>query len=151
MVRFRTVVFVFLGLLVGVPTGTTLATFIYADGLSYLSKDPRACINCHAMQDQYNAWQASSHHTVAVCNDCHSNGNILSKYMQKGINGFLHSLAFTTGQYHEPIQIKSFNLEITKRSCLSCHSDLVESSKESHQSFDNLNCLSCHREVGHRK
>ncbi len=140
-----------ISLLVGVPLGTAFATFFYADGLAYLSKDPRACINCHVMQGQFNSWQASSHHTVATCNDCHSNGSFIEKYAQKGLNGFLHSWAFTTGLYHDPIRIKQFNLSITKRTCLSCHSELVESSRWSHPSWEEKDCLSCHREVGHRK
>lgn len=140
-----------LGLLVGLPVGTGVTTFLYADGLSYLSGDPKACINCHVMQSQYDSWQASSHKTVANCNDCHSNGNIMQKYSQKAINGFLHSFAFTTSYFHEPIRIKEFNLRITKKACLSCHNQLAESSQFDHQSFSENNCLNCHREVGHRK
>jgi len=149
--QLRTAFLVVLGIFFGVPTGTAVATFIYADGLSYLSKRPEACINCHVMKSQYDSWQASSHHTFARCNDCHSNGNILSRYIQKGINGFNHSFAFTTGYFHEPIRIKNFNLAITKRACLECHSQLVHASEISQASLSEKNCLNCHREVGHRK
>lgn len=147
----RTFFLVAMGLLFGIPLGTSMATFIYADGLSYLSTNPTACINCHVMKDQFDAWQASSHKTVATCNDCHSHGNVIQKYSQKALNGFMHSWAFTTGRFHEPIQIKNFNLAITKKSCTSCHTQLIESSRYDHQSFDENNCLNCHREVGHRK
>ena len=149
--RFRHVLLILLGTMVGVPLGTAVTTFFYADGLSYLSTDPKACINCHAMQDQFDAWQNSSHHTIAKCNDCHSHGNIIQKFSQKGINGFLHSAAFTTGWFRDPIRIKSFNLAITQKTCLNCHSNLIESSRFDHSTFDNKNCLNCHREVGHRK
>ena len=105
MLKARTTFLVVFGILVGAPLGTSVATFVYADGFAYLSSKPTACINCHVMQDQYNSWQASSHHHVAVCNDCHANGNIAQKYLQKGVNGFLHSFAFTTGYFHQPIRI----------------------------------------------
>jgi hypothetical protein len=38
-----------LGCLLGVPAGVGAFTFVYAKGLSYLSTDPRAYVNCHAM------------------------------------------------------------------------------------------------------
>lgn len=151
MTRLRTILLTLLGFIFAVPVGTGLVTFYYADGAAYLASDPRACINCHSMQEQYNAWMASSHHTIAKCNDCHSQGNIVQRYSQKAINGFLHSFAFTTGIYHDPIRIKNFNLEITKRTCVQCHSNLIESSRFDHAGFDQNNCLNCHREVGHRK
>ena len=45
--------------------------FIYlvhaSKALSYLSHDPKACINCHVMNTQYATWQHSSHARVATC------------------------------------------------------------------------------------
>ena len=35
--------------LLGVPAGIGGFTFVYAKGFSYLSTDPRACVNCHIM------------------------------------------------------------------------------------------------------
>lgn len=145
------VLIISIGLLFGIPVGTGVVTFLYADGISYLSSNPRACINCHIMQDQFNSWQASSHHTVAKCNDCHSHGSNLEKYMQKGLNGFLHSAAFTTNYFHEPIRIKGFNHRIVQKNCRSCHADFIETSRTSHQSFGDHSCLNCHKNVGHRK
>jgi cytochrome c nitrite reductase small subunit len=60
-----------LSLAVGVAAGIGTYTFRYAEGLSYFETDPRACVNCHIMQSEYDAWQTSSHHAVAVCVDCH--------------------------------------------------------------------------------
>lgn len=42
--------------MVGVVAGIGLFTFQYAEGLSYFSTDPRACANCHIMNDQYASW-----------------------------------------------------------------------------------------------
>src|ERR1041384_4310809 len=46
-------------------------TFVFANGIDYLSNDPAACANCHVMRAQLDGWSRSSHHAAAVCNDCH--------------------------------------------------------------------------------
>ena len=56
----------------GVVLGLSGYTFYYAEGGSYLSNDPKACVNCHVMREQYDGWQKASHHAVATCNDCHT-------------------------------------------------------------------------------
>lgn len=147
----RTIILSFFGLLVGIPLGSSIATFVYADGLSYMKSDPRACINCHIMESHFDAWKNSTHRSVAACNDCHTSGNFFSKYSQKALNGFLHSWAFTTGHFHEPIQIKDFNRRIALKNCLSCHSNLIESSRFQHTTFGNRDCLTCHQGVGHKR
>src|SRR5262245_623919 len=55
--------------LVGVLVGIGGYTVHYAGALSYLSDDPKACVNCHIMREQYDGWQKASHHAVATCND----------------------------------------------------------------------------------
>ncbi|OQA47110.1 MAG: Cytochrome c-type protein NrfH [Chloroflexi bacterium ADurb.Bin325] len=124
-------------------------TFAYAQGFSYLSNDPQACVNCHIMRDQYDAWNRGSHKAVAVCNDCHTpHNNIISKYAVKGINGFRHSYAFTTGDFHEPIQITAMNRDVTEHACLYCHGNFV--ADIAHADSENpTDCLTCHEGVGH--
>lgn len=139
------------GLLIGVPAGTSVATFIYADGISYLKNDPKACMNCHVMQSHYDSWMSSTHRSVATCNTCHTSGNIVSVYSQKALNGFLHSWAFTTGDFHEPLQIKGFNRKIALSNCLNCHSNFIENSGFGHSGFGKRDCLSCHQGVGHKR
>ena len=86
-----------LGLLLGIGG----FTFKYAEGLSYLSADPKACVNCHIMTPQYDSWQKSSHHTVATCVDCHLPHTFIPKYIAKAENGYHHSLAFTTQKFQD--------------------------------------------------
>ena len=43
--------------LVGVLCGLGGYTFWYAEGASYFSSDPRACINCHVMREHFDGWQ----------------------------------------------------------------------------------------------
>jgi NapC/NirT cytochrome c family, N-terminal region len=57
--------------LLGIPAGIGAFTFVYAKGYSYLSTDPRTCLNCHIMGPQYDAWLKSGHRHAAVCVDCH--------------------------------------------------------------------------------
>ncbi len=142
---------VFIILLIALPIGTSIATFVYADGFSYMKADPKACMNCHVMQSHFEAWTKSTHRAVAACNDCHTSGNIASKYSQKAVNGFLHSWAFTTGYFHEPIQIKGFNKRIVMKNCLSCHSQMEQASRFEHTGFGTKNCLDCHKGVGHTR
>ena len=135
--------------LIGAAIGLGGFTFVYARGSSYLTNDPRACANCHVMREHYDAWRKSSHHHVAVCNDCHAPPGGLAKYWTKARNGFNHSVAFTTGRFHEPIEITARNREVTQEQCRRCHADMVEAI-ESHGDGGAIDCIRCHASVGHR-
>ena len=139
---------VILGIMVGVPVGIGGYTFHYAEGWSYFSSDPKACINCHIMQPQFDSWSRSSHHKVAVCNDCHTTGNVVRKYSIKASNGYWHSWAFTTGRFKEPIEIKAHNRAIAREACLNCHQPMLEASHPQER-VESLDCLRCHANVGH--
>lgn len=135
---------------IGAASGLGVFTFGYGGGLAYLSNNPAACANCHIMQSHYDSWQNSSHRHVAVCNDCHLSHDAIGKWITKADNGFFHSLAFTTGQFHEPIQIKPRNRRITQQACLDCHADFVHQTPWAEDpGSDPLNCVHCHRAVGH--
>jgi len=126
-------------------------TVNYAQGLSYLTDDPKACANCHIMREYYDGWNRGSHKHVAACNDCHApHDNLLHKYAIKGINGFRHSFAFTTGNFSEPIRITPLNRDVTQHACLTCHADMTVAI--SHRDDPNpTDCLRCHAGVGHGK
>ena len=133
----------------GVALGLGAYTFVYARGGSYLSDDPRACANCHVMQAQLDAWSRSSHHQVAVCNDCHTPKDMVGKYWTKALNGWHHSRAFTTGDFHEPIMIKATNLAVTEGRCRSCHAAVVDAIDHAPPHGQALACTRCHADVGH--
>ena len=133
---------------VGVAVAVGAYTFIYARGYSYMTNDPAACANCHIMRDHFNAWTRSSHHAVAVCNDCHTPPGVVGKYVTKGINGFNHSMAFTTGWFPEPLRITPRNEAITEKACRKCHGEIVQAI-ESHRRQEQLSCIRCHATVGH--
>jgi cytochrome c nitrite reductase small subunit len=130
--------------------GLGFFTFGYGEGYAYLGNNPQSCANCHVMQESYDSWLKSSHHNVAVCNDCHTpHDNIFAKYLTKADNGFFHSLAFTTGDFKDPIQIKARNSRVVQESCLSCHRDLVNHMLPTEAGGDMLSCVHCHASVGH--
>lgn len=147
--RTITAVALIVSLAVGAACGLGGYTFIYARGLSYMTDDPAACANCHVMNDQYWGWMRSSHRKVAVCNDCHTPKGFIGKYLTKAENGFHHSLAFTTMNFHEPIQIKARNRAIAEASCRKCHADITAAIEGPHATDDMTSCLRCHRDVGH--
>lgn len=125
-------------------------TFRYAEGLSYFSKDPRACVNCHIMQSQFDSWQKGSHHAVATCVDCHLPHSFPEKYIAKAENGYHHSKGFTLQDFHEPIMIKSKNSRILQNNCLHCHEALVEElTMAAGHGEESPRCVQCHRDVGH--
>lgn len=134
---------------VGVLFGLGTFTFGYGKGASYLSNDPNSCANCHAMQSHMDSWQKSSHHNVAVCNDCHLPHDPIGKWVTKADNGFFHSLAFTLGNYKDPIQIKPRNKRVTQSTCIYCHEDVVHPLLPENDGGDMQSCVHCHADVGH--
>jgi cytochrome c nitrite reductase small subunit len=137
--------------LVGLLIGIGSFTFVYAKGYSYLTNDPRACSNCHVMQDHFDAWTRSSHRSVAVCNDCHTPPGLVPKYMTKARNGFWHSFYFTTGNYPDPLRITPRNHGVTEQACRKCHADMTVAIDPAHaeSGVGGIQCTSCHNEVGH--
>jgi cytochrome c nitrite reductase small subunit len=142
-------------MIAGCAGGTLLGmgafTFHTAKGTSYLSNDPNACINCHVMREQHESWQKSSHHGIATCNDCHVPHSFVRKWLAKAEHGWNHSKAFTTGDYHDPIEVKPKSFHDLLENCQRCHGDLTSeiSAHQSGPGQDPLNCVRCHSNVGH--
>jgi cytochrome c nitrite reductase small subunit len=138
-----------LAVCLGVAAGIGGYTFRYAEGLSYFSTNPKACVNCHIMQPQYDAWQKSSHHGVAVCIDCHLPEAFVPKYLAKAENGWRHGEKFTTQVFVEPIVVQAKGREILQENCLRCHGELAHQIAGGVAVEDRLNCTHCHFGVGH--
>ena len=136
--------------LLGVLGGVGAFTFGYAHGLSYLSTDPRACANCHVMNEQYDAWGKSGHRHAATCVDCHLPATGLAKWVAKADHGFRHSVAFTLQNFAEPIRITPNDRAIAQANCLRCHGDFVHAVYASPGGLRNeLDCMHCHAGAGH--
>jgi cytochrome c nitrite reductase small subunit len=143
---------------VGTLGGAGGYTFLAAKGLSYMSDDPAVCVNCHIMREEFDGWQHGSHHAVATCNDCHLPRPFAGKLLVKGLNGWHHSVAFTTQDFAEPIRIKPSNASVLEKNCLHCHA-LAVGDITAHgtlgvptdptQGADLYGCVRCHQGVGH--
>ncbi|MBK9991993.1 MAG: cytochrome c nitrite reductase small subunit [Verrucomicrobia bacterium] len=134
----------------GLFAGVGGYTFYYGQGFSYLSNDPKACVNCHIMREQYDGWQKSPHHAVATCNDCHTPHDLIGKYLTKAENGYNHSKGFTLQDFHEPIMIKPRNATVLQNNCVSCHVQIVDGiNTHAGDPKKMLDCVHCHRDVGH--
>ena len=140
---------ILLGIPLGVMLGVGVFTFGYARGASYMTDDPAACANCHVMSEQYDAWRKSSHHRVAVCNDCHTPPGFIPKYFTKALNGFNHSLAFTTGWFPDRIHITGRNHAVTESSCAKCHAEITDGIQSVRHEGAKVPCINCHINVGH--
>ena len=139
-----------IAVVLGVVLGLGAFTFDYGEGLSYFSTDPKACVNCHIMRNEYDSWQKSSHHAAARCVDCHLPHEFVPKYIAKADNGYRHSARFTFNDFHEPIMITPRNARILQDNCLKCHGDFVhEIVRGSTTARDAVKCVHCHASVGH--
>lgn len=138
-------------MLIGAAGGLGVFTFGYAKGSSYLTNNPAACANCHIMKEQFDGWVKSSHGKFASCNDCHAPHDLVGKYACKARNGFFHSLAFTTGKFHEPITINAYNKSVVEHNCRYCHEDVTHEIDLGGVlgKTEPLECSRCHRDVGH--
>ena len=148
--RLRPILVTLCCLGVGVAAGLGGYTFIYAEGFSYLSNRPEACLNCHVMRENYVAWQKSSHHAVATCNDCHVPHTFPEKYFAKARNGWNHSKAFTLGNFPEPIRITPFNRAALQHNCIECHRGMTGAiAAHADVGAGEARCTDCHRSAGH--
>ncbi len=145
-------------ILIGMFLGASGFTFHYAEGLSYLSDDPKACINCHVMQQHYDGWMHASHGRVASCNDCHvPHDSFIHKYYVKSEHGYRHSKRFTFQNFHEPIQITPGSRAVVIDNCMRCHASIGDDlsvhgrSRPGQKQVEvtGADCLHCHSRVGH--
>lgn len=112
------------------------------------------------MEPQYASWQLASHHTSAVCIDCHLPQAFVPKYIAKAENGYRHGKLFTTGGFKEPIEVQARGREILQENCVRCHGELASALMESrpmqksygpkaHAESGGSDCLRCHSGAGH--
>lgn len=145
-------------ILLGALVGLTTYALIESKAVSYLSDDPKTCVNCHVMTPQYATWLKSSHREWATCNDCHvPHDNVVKKYAFKAMDGLYHASVFTAGLEPEVIRMREAGIEVVHNNCIRCHQDQVVDAKlsatvENHQSnMTDRKCWECHKEVPHGK
>jgi cytochrome c nitrite reductase small subunit len=143
-------------ILLGIFVGLFLFALHAARATSYLSDDPRACVNCHVMAPYFATWQNSSHGRFTVCNDCHvPQNNIFEKYFFKASDGLRHSYMFTFRLEPQVIRIHEAGRNAVQRNCIRCHSEQIHPisvraiTAQSIQEHGEGYCWDCHRETPH--
>jgi cytochrome c nitrite reductase small subunit len=143
-------------LLLGIFAGLGIFVLYISNAVSYLSDDPRTCVNCHVMAPQYATWQHSSHGRGTTCNDCHvPHDNVFRTYAFKASDGLRHATMFTLRLEPQVIRIKDAGIGVVQENCIRCHDDLVHNvSARSVTAMQaaaeqGLLCWDCHREVPH--
>jgi len=143
-------------IVLGVFVGLFAFLFKISNASSYLSDDPKTCVNCHVMAPQYATWQHSSHREWANCNDCHvPHNNVFNKYFFKAKDGLRHSTIFTMRAEPQVIFIKEEGAEVVHQNCIRCHEQQITDAKlattvQHHKNHtQDRKCWECHREVPH--
>ena len=125
---------------------------------SYMSNDPKVCINCHPMNAHYATWQHSSHRERASCPQCHlPQDSFIGKMLAKGRDGFKHSVAMTFHNYEHNIRASENALDRIQANCISCHRETVSQIIENSALYQldgksdtvDRRCWFCHRDVPH--
>jgi cytochrome c nitrite reductase small subunit len=136
--------------LVAIPFGSALYTFHYAQGASYLSADPNACMNCHVMREIFDDWSRGEHAHAATCNDCHVPRDFVGKWYTEAENGWSHSLAMTLGNVPPNISARPVSRQVALANCAQCHAPLLGDTLHGGSTeTERLDCLHCHRSIGH--
>ncbi len=126
--------------------------------LSYMSSDPKVCINCHTMNTHYATWQHSAHRDKATCVDCHlPRDSFVNKMIAKTRDGYKHSVAMTFKTYGYNLRASSSAQSRIQKNCISCHGEIVSQMLENSQLYSKNDshvemgrpCWECHRSVPH--
>ena len=147
---------IYVNVLIAFFVGIFFYTLYVSNAVSYLSDDPKTCVNCHVMRSEFATWQHSSHREVAVCNDCHvPHNNVFNKYFFKAKDGLRHATMFTFRMEPQVIKMHAAGQEVVQKNCQNCHQNvnrdvgLLNVTLEDKMHGDGKLCWDCHREVPH--
>jgi len=147
---------IYTNILIAVIVGLGAYLIHVSKATSYLSDDPKTCVNCHIMAPQYATYVHSSHREWANCNDCHvPHNNVINKYYFKAKDGLRHAAMFTLRLEPQVIFIHEAGREVVQDNCIRCHSNLITDSEVLartevlHDSRTDRPCWDCHREIPH--
>jgi cytochrome c nitrite reductase small subunit len=142
----------------GIMTGLIIHLLNISNATSYLSEDPKTCVNCHVMYPEYATWEKGSHGRTATCNDCHvPQDNFFRKYMFKAFDGMRHATMFTFRMEPQVIKMKNAGKNVVQENCIRCHANYLHpvslraiGAKSIYEDSDRL-CWDCHMETPHGK
>lgn len=146
-------------IITGAFVGLFIYTFFASRAYSYLSDNPRTCVNCHVMSPYYATWTHSSHARNTTCNDCHvPHNNIVNKYFFKAKDGLRHSTVFTLRGEKTALQTIEASSKVIMDNCIRCHTQLnqefVNTGRMGYKEMKEMGgnaCWDCHRDVPHTR
>ncbi len=143
-------------IVLGIFCGLSIYVFYVSKAPSYLSDNPKTCINCHIMTPQYVTWNHSAHREGSHCNDCHvPHNNVVNKYYFKAKDGVRHAAVFTLRREPQVILIKEAGREVVQNNCIRCHKPVLADpyitgiNREFYNFRSERKCWDCHRETPH--
>jgi len=138
-------------LLLGVFSGIGILVLYAANAFSYVSDNPRVCINCHIMVPQYDSWLHSAHAKAATCNDCHvPQDNFFRQYAFKARDGMRHAAIFTLRREPQAIIMHQAGRDVVQQNCVRCHNTLLSQiPAHSQEQLQQRRCWECHRSTPH--
>lgn len=143
-------------LFIGIILGLMAFILYISKAHSYLSDDPKACVNCHIMAPEYATWFHSSHGRNTVCNDCHvPHDNVFRKYYFKAMDGLRHATIYSWRMEPQVIRMRKPGETVVQENCIRCHNELnsvvgtgLVTASMAHKDEGKL-CWECHRDVPH--
>lgn len=143
-------------IILGIFFGIGLFAFYISKAPSYLSDNPKTCVNCHIMAPEYSTWSHSSHRGYTNCNDCHvPHNNVFNKYYFKAKDGLRHATIFTFRGEPQVIRIKEVGANAVQKNCIRCHINLLTDDKVNRLTNSlamfrsERKCWDCHRLTPH--
>ncbi len=105
------------------------------------------------MNDVYNDYLKSPHKSI-TCIDCHLPHSFVRKWASKAQTGLGHAYHFTFDK-NLPTHFQANNQtkQWAQENCIRCHGDYAQNAVNATQNPNHknseLNCVSCHQNVGH--
>ena len=138
-----------LACLLGAFIGSMSYALFLTEAWAYLSDNPYACANCHVMEERLSSWLASSHHGVAVCNDCHAPRTLRDRRISQARDGIRRGWGFTFGRGRLTNRLHERSSHVLEENCMRCHAELGGQLTPAGGPAAEGLCTHCHRSVGH--
>ena len=109
LLNAQTIPGIILGIALGAAVGVGGYTFVYAKGGSYLPTTRRPAPTATSCRSSTTAGSSRATAPSRSATTATRRPGCFGKYTTKASNGFWHSFYFTSGSFHEPIQITPRN------------------------------------------
>lgn len=139
--------------LLGLIIGSAIYNLYNAKIFSYFSSDSSSCNNCHVMNEVFDDYSKSSHKAI-TCSDCHLPHSFVSKCIAKAQAGLGHAYHFTFDKnLPSNFSANDNTKKWVQNNCIRCHNDYAKNAINPtlDSNSEALNCVSCHKNVGHSR